>query len=239
MAKRKARRRAPGGGRKPAGDFSHLTAVTSFRMPAEMREQLEKAAKARSKETNRRIGLSQELLRRLAESFDQDRRTWRDPATRALCFLISELAETIGLGQSGWRSDPFLFRAFKVGVAKLLDNIPQPAGKIETPEFLKFLFDHLGTDPVNKTEMARKLNRRNRERIARIMKSPEALGEDAAETTLSYFFRTEPPLKGWEPLREELEADRLGRAFIRHQQNIFYGMENARRDLAIPQGEKS
>ena len=53
------RKRAPGGGRQPSGAFSKLTSPLSLRMPADMRDELEAAAKASGK------SLSQELLRRL------------------------------------------------------------------------------------------------------------------------------------------------------------------------------
>ena len=55
------RKRAPGGGRKPKGAFSKLTSPLSLRMPSDMRDELEAAAKASGK------SVSQELLRRLQE----------------------------------------------------------------------------------------------------------------------------------------------------------------------------
>ena len=82
----------------------------SFRLPTETRSDLQKAAKANGK------SITQELLSRLDESFKQDRKNYRDPATKALCFLFSELAEVStrhtrigGLirsfsGLSSWRS---------------------------------------------------------------------------------------------------------------------------------------
>ena len=92
----------------------------SLRMPEEMRDELQKAAG----ESGRSI--TQEVLHRLQQSFVQDRKTNRDPATRALCFLFSELAEYVHHGTPDWRSDPFLFRAFKIAIPKLLDNMPEP-----------------------------------------------------------------------------------------------------------------
>jgi hypothetical protein len=243
MAKRKApkRKRAPGGGRKSAGDFSHLTAVTSLRMPADMRDELEKAAKARSRETGRRIGLSQELLRRLKESFDQDRKNYRDPATQALCFLFADLAENVHGGTPNWQSDPFLFKSFKLGVARLLDNLPEPAGKVESPLLLRAMLDQLSTDdPMNQKEFVRN----ERERISRKIKSPEALAEVAADTTLSNYFKPSQHYKDWEPWREELDADAeipgLFSKLLRHQENTYYGMEQARNALSLkPRGRKS
>ncbi len=131
MAKRK---RAPGGGMKPKGKFSGLTSVLSLRMPADMRKELEKAAKAKD------CSLSQELLHRVQTSFSEDRKRARDPALQAMCFLIGEVAEGItnpvmrvaGATLPRWRSNPFLFRAFKLAVGQLLDAL-EPAGEIKGP----------------------------------------------------------------------------------------------------------
>lgn len=128
------KRRAPGGGRKPKGEFSGVTSPLSIRMPEEMRRQLEAAADARGR------SVSQEILRRIQETFRYDRDRARDPAMQALCFLIAQLAgEVAGLtdqkGQPAfdWRTNPFFFRAFKLGIAKLLDAL-EPAGEIRSQQ---------------------------------------------------------------------------------------------------------
>ena len=149
-----AKNRRAGGGRKPKGDFSKLVAPLSIRMPAEMRKQLEAAARANGR------SLSQELLRRLRESFHRERDKARDPAMRALCFLMAETAhhavgyhkikphppkgltlEEAALGEItleeipmfDWRSNPFFYRAFKIAFIKLL-NALEPQGEIKPPE---------------------------------------------------------------------------------------------------------
>jgi hypothetical protein len=128
------KRRAPGGGRKPKGEFSGVTSPLSIRMSEEMRRELEAAARARG------WSVSQEILRRIQETFRYDRDRTRDPAMRALCFLIAQLAgEIAGLtdekGQPAfdWRTNPFFFRAFKLGIAKLLDAL-EPAGEIRSQQ---------------------------------------------------------------------------------------------------------
>ena len=243
MAKRKApKRRAPGGGRKPQGEVSRLRSVMSFRMPEEMRDELQKAAK----ESGRSV--TQELLRRVQESFDQDRKNYRDPATKALCFLFSDLAENVHGGTPDWRSDPFLFRAFKIGVTKLLNNLPEPKGKIEPPRLRKFLLDRLSADdPMNETEHVKNW----RKQLTRMMKSPEALAKSAVENTLAGYFKTDPRYgdwgawrKAWEPSREKLDADPeipgLFSKFLRHQDNTYYGMQQARDGLSLkPRRRKS
>lgn len=230
MAKRKKRR--PGGGRKPQGEVSGLRSVMSFRLPTEMRDELAKAAQASGN------SVTQEVLSRLGRSFKEDRKNYRDPATKALCFLFSDLAENTHMGTPNWRADPYLFRAFTVAVPKLLAAL-QPPGKPQTPRLLKALLAALSTDdPMNKTKSSKAM----RERCARMMKSPEALAGVAVDATLSAFFRPSQRHKEWEPWREEIDAKTAGffSEILRHQKNTYYGMEAAKRDLdPKPRGRKS
>jgi hypothetical protein len=74
------------------------------------------------------------------------------------------------------------------------------------------------------------------------MKSPEALADAAAEETLSAYFDPNPRYRNWEPWRGELGDPVPGQIskLLQHQENIFYGMEDARRDLNFkPRGKKS
>jgi hypothetical protein len=112
-------------GRRPAGRFSGLTAVTTWRMPADMRAQLESARKARSKKLGRKISLSQEMLNRLQGSFNRERDVERDRVTRAFYFLFSTAQRQMGIGESDWHRDPKLFRATKLAIGKLLDHFEQ------------------------------------------------------------------------------------------------------------------
>src|SRR5262249_56621312 len=120
MAKR--RQRATGGGRKPQGEFSHLTSLFAVRMPENIRKQLEAAAKKSKRSA------SQELLARLNSSFARDRDRKRDPAIAAISYLISQLPLT-PFGKFtkddhfDWHQHPFIFRAFKLAVAELLDAL--------------------------------------------------------------------------------------------------------------------
>src|SRR5437868_5676678 len=110
------RKRAPGGGRKPS-PYTPRAQLT-IRMPDDMREQLEAAANQRD------WSLTDELLLRLRVSFGREREERREPAMRALCFLMAELAGHIvgpaaARGKSelalyDWRSDAFFYRAFKI-----------------------------------------------------------------------------------------------------------------------------
>jgi hypothetical protein len=124
-----ARKRAPGGGRKPIGPRV-ARAQLSLRMPDDLRTELEAAAATRGR------SLTQEMLGRLRESLARERIDRQDPAMRALCFLFQDLAETIHARQPEirrdfkWHRNPFMFRAFKLGVAKLLDAL-EPPGEIK------------------------------------------------------------------------------------------------------------
>jgi len=140
MAKRRIRR--PGGGRKPQGEFSKLTSPFSLRMPNEMRERLKLEAAARD------WSEGQELLRRLQESFNRDRDREHDPALQGLLFFIAQIAEAVSLADlaeskylrarllTTWRTDPFLFRTFKIAVAKFLDQLSVPRGRVRLPSML-------------------------------------------------------------------------------------------------------
>jgi hypothetical protein len=209
------RKRAPGGGRKPQGEYSGLTVPFSVRMPATMRAELKKAAK----KSGRKDG--QELLRRLQNSFNENRKKSRDPALQAICYLIAELAEGVtnpapmhvANMRPLWRSDPFLFRAFKLAVGKLLDAL-EPAGEIKSPVILEI------TDKVAVHLTTPKF-------IRDAYQTPEALADFCAAGILQALIRT-VPLKKFDP------------RITKWDETEDYGMESARRDLGVkPKGGKS
>jgi Arc-like DNA binding domain len=171
--KEMGKRRAPGGGRKPKGEFSGVTSPLSIRMPEEMRRQLEAAAHARGR------SVSQETLRRIQETFRSDRERARDPAMQALCFLIAQLAGGVagltdpqGRPAFDWRSDRFFFRAFKLAVAKVLDAL-EPSGEIRPPTVMLDNFD--------KDEQGLRLL----EMVRATYETPEARADSAARTLMS------------------------------------------------------
>src|SRR3974390_1784966 len=116
------RRRATGAGRNPSAPFRHSAAQLTVRMPDDMRARLDAAARKKG------WSLSQELLWRLRVSFEKENyRDQRDPATRALCFLIAETAQRVHFNVPlEWQRNPFLFKAFKLAVATLLDALQPP-----------------------------------------------------------------------------------------------------------------
>ena len=220
---KRKRKRAPGGGRKPSGPFRHSAAQLTVRMPDDMRARLDAAAKKKG------WSLSQELLWRLRVSFEKENyRDRRDPATRALCFLIAETAQRVHIGVLvEWNRNPFLFRAFKLAVAALLDRL-EPAGsaKSPVPEFSKVLKPH------------------ELQLFGDRWKTPETAAAEAAKLTLTSLFL---PAHDVEDVKTRLrglnfpERPNLSEELIKEFEGEFYVMANARRDLAIdePKGSKS
>ena len=131
-------KRKSGGGRKPAGPFKNNTAQLTIRMPDDLRKKLETSAKGKD------CSLTQELLWRLQSSYrKQHEEEFRTPATRAICFLIANLADRIS-GQFAefagshrerlalWHRNPFQFHAFRLAVAQLLEAL-EPRGDMQNP----------------------------------------------------------------------------------------------------------
>jgi Arc-like DNA binding domain len=215
------KKRAPGGGRKPQGEFDQLTSPFSLRMPEYLREQLDAAAKESGKVA------SQELLTRLNQSFVRDRKRAGDPATQAICFLISELPDKIRWvlhdRMNDWVDDPFLFSAFKIAVAKLLDEIG-PKGDVSRPVAIGKLMKAL-----DKVEP----------KVSDVMKadwkSPSRLGKKTAAQVLNDLREG-----GWHPgdvkeMWSEVFPD--DKNFIEGAtaaaERTWYGMDQARRDLRL------
>lgn len=241
MTKRKVikRKRA---GRKPQGEFSKLDSPFSVRMPKSMRAELNAAAK----KSGRTAG--QELLGRLRNSFYRDRDKSRDPALRALCFLIGELAEAAATPgplpvdklRPFWRTDPFLYRAFKLAVVKLLDAL-EPAGDVHAPITEEFVRDLV---EAQETELYSKLPSEMLKSMEKIYESPETLSSHIFSNIWSGLLGVSSP--DAEIMKSEM------REILSHKyphllgeidsmwKDELYGMQDARRDLQIKlKGEKS
>jgi hypothetical protein len=237
FSRSRKKKRAPGGGRKPKGEFSHLTSLFAVRMPEDMRKQLETAA------AENRRSASQELLRRLSDSFGVAAKG-RDPAVRAICFLISELAERIRWpvrpGEY-WDSNPFLFRAFKIGVQKLLDGL-EPTGNVPA---LDVLIKRLGEE-ISKTDRGAD----DTAWMIRAWRSPRNAGAWAASETLADFYsgpkhHPDRIKKLWGPLvndptdkDDDTDLSGIAENIIKSTERTWYGMEQARRDLEISKPRK-
>jgi hypothetical protein len=143
-----ARKRAPGGGRKPIS--ATAARPLTIRIDDDLRGQLEAAADRRAKQKRKQglnWNLSQEILHRLRWSINKEREDRRNPVMRDLCFLISDMASRelqIDFSeQRSWHRDPFIFRAFRSAVAKLLERL-QPPGEMRPPSALATVFEYFG-----------------------------------------------------------------------------------------------
>ena len=218
------RKRAPGAGRKPKGAFSGLKSPLSIRMQPEMRKRLESSAEENG------WSLTQELLWRLQDSFDQDRNfSSSDPAARALAFLfdenlnfVCELCEIWWANDDrrcdNWHLDRFTFRMFRVALCKLLEAL-EPKGEIRPPfDWKKFAED---MEPEIKKDHPKNADL-SRASVAS-WKSPEARAEYIANSIWSSLQRTVPTI-------QEIEVDQMWRRF---GGKAPYGMSDVRRDLKL------
>jgi hypothetical protein len=225
------KKRAAGGGRKPQGEFTQLTSLFAVRMPEDLREQLESAA------TKNRRSASQELLRRLYDSFGINRDKDRDPATRALCFLISEIAEKIRWASPQWHGDPFFFKAFKIGVAKLLDEI-EPKGKIQPPP-MKKIVDEIRKQPISKTLAG--IDSQWADELVRTWQTPKTIADKAVKETVSDLYRV-VALRAKSYLASLLNSEDkiargVGERSLAQAERTQYGMADVRRDLELVKPE--
>jgi len=233
-----SKKRAPGGGRKPQGEFDQLTSPFSLRMPEDLRKQLEAA----SQMTRRSV--SQEVVSRLNNSFGRDRDKDRDPAVRAISFLISELLTRIYWPQaSQWHGNPFLFRAFKIGVAKLLDEL-EPKGEMMVPPRVREWADEIKKGPPAGHPLAKleKVWAEKSDHLIRTWKSPSSVASAAVRKTLSNLYEPIAP-EDLRSIREAEYKDEKSRGLfmrlIEQSERTWYGMSDVRRDLQLTKPEKA
>jgi hypothetical protein len=193
-----------------------------------MRVRLEAAARKRG------WTITDELVWRLRTSFNRERDEARDPATRAFCFLFSELARRICYREPrpNWHFDPWLFQTFKLAIPKLLDHF-RPAGEMRLPTFWQAIVADPGSGPGLSLM-----------RLPPSSSSPEAMADSTVQRVLAEFSDptpwTEQQRRNFESLQDRI-SDPHARQDFKEWKETLYGMEQARRDLA-PQksrGEKS
>src|SRR5215216_2828785 len=115
-------------GRPLKGD-THKTPAYSLRLEKNFRTELQQTADVDN------IPLSELVLELLRLGLAAQRDRERSNPTRALCFLIAELAETIrprGMPALEWHAHPFMFETLKVGVPQLMDAF-RPTGEVRSP----------------------------------------------------------------------------------------------------------
>jgi hypothetical protein len=171
----------------------------TVRIPDELRAELKASAQRRNR------NLSDELIGRLAASFSRERDEKRDHATRALNFLFSQLAAEIHRGfRMKWHQNPFMFRAFKLAVARLLDAL-EPSGEMRSPYEERYPY-----------------------------KTPEKVAEAAAELTLSGLFRSSAALpEYWIQAKQKHLDNPTLRRWIDDYEREQFGMVDARNALQL------
>ena len=188
-------------------------------MPDDMRGELEAAAHKRG------WSLTQEVLWRLRASLTkEDHEQHQDRALRALCFLISEMTrkflytgepwyrdERYERRGEPWHRDPFTFKAFRLGVAELLEAL-QPPGELRPP-------------------------RRKDGNYFYGMETPESLARHAAKETFFNLFYSKPDVT--EDMRAIIQSVKLpympqfGERMIEELERKGNTMTRARKDLGI------
>jgi len=198
--------RRPNAGRKPKGTTAGVP--FSLRLAPDLRKELARSAK------RRRRPLSEEIISRLRLSLDKERES--DPALRALCYLFSEIVGKVKWGappfeEKEWYRDPFLFTAFKIGVAKLLDE-RTPPGEVKPP-----------------------LRARNPDgTVHEWFQTPEATAKMAVDYVLLQLYQSLTPDKMPTTARQIHESSKYADEVEDH----LYSMFRARRDLGIDQPEE-
>ena len=202
-------------GSKPRGPFSQNKAVMTVRMPDDLRAELERSANKKG------WSLSQELLWRVRSSYKRQREEERrSPATRALCFLLSELAERVGLPNiAEWHRNPFAFRAFRLALAQVLERL-EPAGEIKSPPGYKRLTEAFRTHIAPK-------------RFAECTKTPETFADYLSKRLMMEILHPDPL---WETALRELLLSDFG-VVARGLLDNIYSIADVRRDLGIPASE--
>jgi hypothetical protein len=119
-------KRAPGGGRKPQGEFKGKSATLTTRITQQTRQQLEHASRKNG------LSLSQEVERRLVRSF---RLRSRRSAITALAEAISMVADNIERAtENTWENNAFTAAALRHGLEFLLSHFAPPGAPTVPPK---------------------------------------------------------------------------------------------------------
>ena len=122
-----AKKRAPGAGRKPRGEFRGKTATLTTRITPETRAALDRAAQKSGR------SLSQEVEHRLDLSIRRDRDLNHQRHIRALAEAIALLTQQVERATGKcWRDDPFTGEALRHAIEFLISHYA-PHGAIEVP----------------------------------------------------------------------------------------------------------
>jgi hypothetical protein len=191
-------------------------------MPDDLRARLETAVAQRlERKPSLKWNLTEEVLARLGWSFRKEREERRDPTVRALCYLVSQLADVSSSfahvrGQT-WVDDPFMFRTFKLAVAKVLDAL-EPSGQAKSP--------YASLEPGNL--------------LFETYKTVESAADFTAASVLRPLFYPSPVTQDQKTMLRNLDTPKVpgaGKQLLELMEETFYAMADARRDLGIKSKE--
>jgi hypothetical protein len=121
-----AKKRAPGAGRKPRGEFKGKSATLTTRITAETRAAMERAAQKSGR------SLSQEVERRLIDSVRNERNRRSD--VRALAEAIAIVAEKVEIATGKhWLQDAFTGEALGRGIEVLVRHFAPHGARVIPP----------------------------------------------------------------------------------------------------------
>jgi hypothetical protein len=119
-----------GAGRNPAP-------AKTVKFSARITPETQSAIELEAREANQSVSRMAEIL--IKDGLGARRFNARNGPTRAICYLLGELAEIVAPKRlktdkfsADWRTDPFLFDAFKLSFVKLMDGL-RPAGEAVPP----------------------------------------------------------------------------------------------------------
>jgi len=222
----KKRKRAPGGGRK---SNPNKKVMFSTRLEPEVMAALKAAAETWP---GKNVSAFTEYLinRGLREREEEG----RDPALRALLYLIGQLAEHVtgmigfpGADRSDWRYSFFQFRAFKFAVHKLLDALEEPPDMGWSAK--KVVEEQMKRGPRLAPGF---FDREHRKKYLEEYKSPETRGA----SVLAYFY--EAAQKTHALTERERTMMREIPGFRAIMEPRLYGIPQAWKDLQFPEGWK-
>src|SRR5262245_24537634 len=152
------RTRAPGGGRKPQGEYTNRKGQFSMRISEELRARLKREADRSGR------ALSQEVEDRLRKSLverDWTKKLYGPPHNKALGEDVSVLARRIEqTTNSNWRESPFAFEALRIATERILLGYAPPKwtrdGSYEIPEAIEKRAENLARHWPEEVDQERK-----------------------------------------------------------------------------------
>jgi len=121
-----AKKRAPGAGRKPRGDYKGKSATLTTRITPETRAAMDRAAQKSGR------SLSQEVERRLIDSVRNERNRRSD--VRALAEAVAIVAEKVEIATGKqWLQDAFTGEALRRGIEVLVRHFAPHGARVIPP----------------------------------------------------------------------------------------------------------